>query len=84
MRAYIISLVVAIDKERQQHHFIHPVIPLKETLRHTQGDKMVIVAQVEERNVLSQLKGGGDRGWRIDSNNGHLRTFEYPIHMCNF
>ena len=61
MRAYIISLVVAIDKERQQHHFIHPVIPLKETLRHTQGDKMVIVAQVEEREFYNLKKGGGQR-----------------------
>ena len=37
---------------------------------------MVIVAQVEEREFYN-LKREGDRGWRIDSNNGHLGTFEY-------
>lgn len=51
MRAYIISL----------DHFIHPVIPLKETLRHTQGDKMVIVAQVEEREFYNLKREGGQR-----------------------
>ena len=45
---------------------------------------MVIVALIRRKKRFISTKGGGDRGWRIDSNNGHLGTFEYPIHMCNF
>lgn len=55
-------MIVALIRRKTTAPFYTPVIPLKEALRHTQGDKMVIVAQVEEREFYNLKRGGIEGG----------------------
>ena len=64
MRSYYLLfyckvVIVALIRRKTTAPFYTPVIPLKEALRHTQGDKTVIVAQVEERKFYNLKRGGG-------------------------